>query len=48
MSQRYLMDSRLGITEIAFMMGYADQASFSTAFRGWHGMSPSEFRKKLD
>lgn len=48
MSQRYLMDSRLGITEIAFMMGYADQASFSTAFRGWHSMSPSEFRKQLD
>ena len=46
LSIRYLADERLGITEIAFMLGYSDQASFSTAFKSWHGMSPSDFRKQ--
>ena len=44
LASRYLRDNRLGITEIAFLLGYSDQASFSTAFKGWNSMSPSEFR----
>ncbi len=43
---RYLSDQRLGITEIAFLLGYSDLASFSTAFRGWYDCSPSEFRSR--
>lgn len=46
LSVRYLDDSRLGITEIAFLLGYSDQASFSNAFRGWRKCSPSEYRNK--
>ncbi|MDA8781748.1 AraC family transcriptional regulator [Porticoccaceae bacterium] len=43
---RYLSDSRLGITEIAFLLGYADQGSFSSAFKSWHGVSPRDYRRK--
>ena len=43
---RYLSDNRLGITEIAFLLGYADQGSFSTAFKVWHGVSPRDHRRK--
>jgi AraC-like DNA-binding protein len=43
---RYLADSRLGITEIAFLLGYADQGSFSSAFKSWHGISPRDYRRK--
>lgn len=46
LATRYLADKRLGITEIAFLLGYSDQASFSNAFRGWKGMSPSEYRTR--
>jgi AraC-like DNA-binding protein len=46
LASRYLADNRLGITEIAFLLGYSDLASFSTAFRGWFGMSPSEYRAR--
>ena len=46
LSVRYLDDSRLGITEIAFLLGYSDQASFSNAFRSWRNCSPSEYRNK--
>ena len=46
LSVHYLDDSRLGITEIAFLLGYSDQASFSNAFRSWRNSSPSEFRSQ--
>lgn len=44
---RYLADQHLGITDIAFLLGYADQGSFSGAFKSWHGMSPREYRQTL-
>ncbi|MBT4521839.1 MAG: helix-turn-helix domain-containing protein [Halieaceae bacterium] len=44
LADRYLADSRLGITEIAFLLGYSDQASFSNAFKLWRGCSPSDYR----
>ncbi|MDG1311793.1 MAG: AraC family transcriptional regulator ligand-binding domain-containing protein [Porticoccaceae bacterium] len=43
---RYLSDKRLGITEIAFLLGYGDQGSFSSAFKSWHGVSPRDYRRK--
>ncbi len=43
---RYLADKRLGVTEIAFLLGYSDLAAFSTAFRGWYDCSPSEYRTR--
>jgi len=46
LAMRYLVDPRLAITEIAFLLGYSDQASFSNAFRSWRGCSPSEYRNK--
>ena len=46
LSLSYLSDERLGITDIAFLLGYADQSSFSSAFKSWHGMSPREYRQR--
>ena len=43
---QYLGDERLSITDIAFLLGYMDQSSFSAAFRSWHGQSPRDFRKQ--
>ena len=42
---RYLSDERLTVTEIAFLLGYTDPGSFSSAFKAWHGMSPLEHRQ---
>jgi len=44
LSLRYLADQRLAITEIALLLGYSDQASFSNAFRLWRSCSPSDYR----
>ena len=46
MAVRLLTDKQIPITEIAFMLGYADTSSFSTAFKGWHGCSPRDFVEK--
>ncbi|MDG0969363.1 MAG: AraC family transcriptional regulator ligand-binding domain-containing protein [Porticoccaceae bacterium] len=46
MAIRYLADDRLGITEIAFLLGYADQGSFSSAFKSWHGLAPRDYRRR--
>ena len=40
----YLHDPRLNLTEIAFLLGYADSSAFSRAFRRWFGRSPSQAR----
>ncbi|MEM1113140.1 MAG: AraC family transcriptional regulator ligand-binding domain-containing protein [Pseudomonadota bacterium] len=45
LSLRYLGDGRLAVTEIALLLGYSDQASFSNAFKAWRGCSPTEYRK---
>lgn len=38
-------DASRTMTEVAELLGYADLASFSQAFKRWHGVSPSEFRR---
>ncbi|WP_270731160.1 helix-turn-helix transcriptional regulator [Shimia sp. Alg240-R146] len=39
-----LIKDEVRISEIAYALGYSDQASFATAFRRWNGMSPRQFR----
>ena len=45
MALRFLADRQLGITSIAFLLGYADSSTFSSAFKTWHGCAPSEYRR---
>jgi len=33
--------------EIAFMLGYSDQAHFTRAFRRWTGMAPRDYAKRV-
>jgi AraC-like DNA-binding protein len=40
----YLADRELGLIEIALLLGYGEQSSFSAAFKNWMGLPPGEYR----
>lgn len=42
LAQSFLREG-MSLSEIAFTLGYADQAAFSTAFKRWTGRAPSRF-----
>lgn len=44
LARSWLMESVLGVSDIAEKLGYTNTANFSRAFRRWTGMSPSEMR----
>lgn len=43
----YLASDRLSIGEIAYLLGYSEPGTFTTAFKRWKSMSPSEYREEL-
>ncbi len=45
MADQLLDGTAMKLDEIAFHLGYGDTASFTRAFRRWHGMSPGAYRK---
>ena len=47
LAEQYLSDSSLSLTEISFLLGFAEASSFSRAFRRWTGVTPSEARNQI-
>lgn len=43
---RYLSLSGLGVTEVAFLLGFSDASAFNKAFRRWFGEAPQSFRAR--
>jgi YesN/AraC family two-component response regulator len=46
-AKEFLTDSNLSILEIAQMVGYEHNSSFTRVFKAYEKMSPAEFRKKI-
>ena len=44
LAQQYIMDRSKTLTEISFLLGFAEVSSFSRAYKGWTGKPPSEAR----
>jgi len=45
LAHRYVTGSELSLSQVAFLLGYAKQPAFSSAFKRWFGRSPSEMRR---
>jgi AraC-like DNA-binding protein len=43
LARQYVDEGRLSVTEIAFVLGFADTSTFSRAFKRWTGMSPRDY-----
>ncbi len=44
LAQVYLRDPALSALDVALLLGYAEQSSFTRAFRGWFGTTPTNWR----
>jgi AraC-like DNA-binding protein len=44
-AKQYVRDKDMDLTEIAFLLGFSEQSTFSRSFKRWTGQSPSSFRK---
>lgn len=47
MSRSMIDGSDMSFTEIAYVLGYADLSTFSSAFRRWNGLSPTQYRDRI-
>ena len=43
-AQGYLAEQAISLSEIAYLLGFSDESSFSRAFRRWTGLTPNQFR----
>jgi len=44
LAEQYLRDSELGISEVAYLLGYSQPSEFHRAFRVWAGTTPAQYR----
>ena len=44
LAKRYLQEPNLPISQIAWLLGYADPSAFTHSFRRWTGKSPTQLR----
>ncbi len=47
LGEKYILDKSKSLTEISFLLGFSEASSFSRAYRGWTGQSPSDHRSEL-
>ena len=40
---RYIQEGTYALSEVAYLLGFADQSSMTRAFRRWTGVAPSEY-----
>jgi len=48
LAQGFLAERRSSLTEIAFLLGYSELTAFDRAFRKWTGVTPMEWRRRVE
>ncbi len=46
-AQGYLQQPNISLAEVAYLLGFSEQSSFTRAFKRWTGATPKEFRKSV-
>ena len=46
-AKSYLAQRDVAGTEVAYLLGFAEQSSLNRAFKRWSGQTPSEFRRRV-
>jgi AraC-like DNA-binding protein len=46
LAEQYLANSQLSLNEITYLLGFANQANFTRAFKRWYGVPPSSYRQQ--
>jgi AraC-like DNA-binding protein len=46
LAEQYLANSQLSLNEITYLLGFANQANFTRAFKRWYGMPTSSYRQQ--
>ncbi len=44
LAQQFIRERRYSLSQIAYLLGFSDQANFSRAFKRWTGTTPTDFR----
>jgi AraC-like DNA-binding protein len=47
LAMQHMRDPRSSLSEIAYLLGFADTSSFSRALKRWTGQTPSQYREGL-
>lgn len=47
LAEQYMRQGHHSVSEVTYLLGFADVSSFSRAFRQWTGVSPSEYRARV-
>ncbi|MEN8200696.1 MAG: AraC family transcriptional regulator [Thermodesulfobacteriota bacterium] len=45
LAKEFIRDRHIDLTEVAFLLGFAELSTFSRSFKRWTGTSPLQFRK---
>jgi len=48
LAEHYLHELELGIDDVAVLLGFSEARAFRRAFRRWNGLSPAQFRAKIN
>jgi AraC-like DNA-binding protein len=46
-AKSYLAQGDIAGTEVAYLLGFAEQSSFHRAFKRWSGQTPTEYRRRM-
>ena len=47
LAQQLVRERRYSLSQIAYLLGFSDQANFSRAFKRWTGDTPTDFRESV-